>query len=451
MDADAPSALKRWKHERISGLEITLSKAARSVESERPLVTLQRVKGAERFTVNRINNKEPAVFKHAAVWLRGTPPETGNYVPPRATASRSIPTATIQRAPSWSCKVTYTFDTSKDKSLYEDILVTRSNWQCRVGNQFQMACPLFSRKTKRNANLVEQNKFPYTPHPVIRQAVEGSSEYVPSFVPPARLMAVKWEGSTKSLVLLKSTAQPELLEGDIVWISFTISYVIGQDEWFPEICPREITRVFSPPPDSEGLDMRLDGARPPLHPEGVLNTIPYQYPLLPLGIAENEDEDEDDKLYWNHVSPPPDDVELGNEQAGNGASSASTSKKTLDHDIDAPAAGSEMTMDCEDRSREPAAGESHDTNVLATTTGPSNKPSDSSSSEPDPATDAKGNPEATTKDVEMSDANKENLHPQIADVAAGKRRATDDVDDAVHAPSPPKRKTRAAKEKKSKH
>lgn len=78
-----------------------------------------------------------------------------------------------------------------------------------------------------------------TLHPWVRWALQSDHAWKPN---PDQPVVLAYEGGE-----LKSIADsefgPELVAGDIVWMSMTVSYHVGTREWRPEIRLYEIIRV----------------------------------------------------------------------------------------------------------------------------------------------------------------------------------------------------------------
>ncbi|KII93655.1 hypothetical protein PLICRDRAFT_171382 [Plicaturopsis crispa FD-325 SS-3] len=243
-----------WKKRRFRKDEISLATAADSAKSGKSIVWLKAERGGPRYNLCSVDNYDRRVFTYAAIWNRGTPAQTGNYVR-YGDPAPSIPISRIQRLIGYKCVVTYIFDTSEDPSLYEhftaletltrayDVFTNkmrpRRSWQTLSGARFQMSCPLFAKKTPWNESMLKDHRYSYPIHPWIREAAEESTEFIPSLVSPAKFLSYE----NGEMIPLSDSAYPDLNPGDTVWISMTIAYIAGQKDWFPEINPIEIVRV----------------------------------------------------------------------------------------------------------------------------------------------------------------------------------------------------------------
>jgi hypothetical protein len=116
-----------------------------------------------------------------------------------------------------------------------------------------MGFPLFTRK---NAfNMSKPTTSDYTPHPWLMNAVKEAPAWMPNPIRP-RKMAFKDE----CLISLQDDTDPEFSPGDIIWFSFTLSFVIGPIWWTPEYRPMDFIRVGhlnKPEEHHSGLDLEL--------------------------------------------------------------------------------------------------------------------------------------------------------------------------------------------------
>jgi hypothetical protein len=127
--------------------------------------------------------------------------------------------------------------------------------------RFVLATPLFVR---RNAfNRSKPTALRYTPHNWVADAVKDNRRWMPN-PERARLLVFKDE----SLGNLTDDSEPTLTAGDVIWMSFTLTFSIGSMYWAPEYRPIELIRVgrLSRPEGSrvgiETLDVNDDERKP---------------------------------------------------------------------------------------------------------------------------------------------------------------------------------------------
>ena len=76
-------------------------------------------------------------------------------------------------------------------------------------------------------------------HPWLQRAVQNSGgQYV---VNPRKPAVYEWVDN--SLLDLAESDRPQFDPGDIIWMSFTVGFNIGNEEWWPDVIPIEFIRV----------------------------------------------------------------------------------------------------------------------------------------------------------------------------------------------------------------
>ena len=82
-----------------------------------------------------------------------------------------------------------------------------------------------------------ETKVPYEPHPWIADAVR-SSDWLPNPDRPAC-----YEFSNSKLVSILEGDPPYLRRDDLVWLSFRVHIVFGNESWWPVFIPVDVVRV----------------------------------------------------------------------------------------------------------------------------------------------------------------------------------------------------------------
>lgn len=107
---------------------------------------------------------------------------------------------------------------------------------------------MFVKKTNHNEHLI--SKPPYPLHTWVSTALERTDKWVPNPERP-RLLAYE-DGQLKSIV---NSDPPYLERGDVVWISYAVTFGIHYLNWGPDFCPFDVIRVGKMSnPDGVGLD-----------------------------------------------------------------------------------------------------------------------------------------------------------------------------------------------------
>lgn len=95
---------------------------------------------------------------------------------------------------------------------------------------------MFLRRTKKTEKLAREP--PFKLHAWIEQALEGNDEYV---VNPQRPSVMAYENG--QLIDIGDSNPPRLVPGDLIWISFAVTFSIGLSSWGPKFRPIELVRV----------------------------------------------------------------------------------------------------------------------------------------------------------------------------------------------------------------
>lgn len=122
-----------------------------------------------------------------------------------------------------------------------------------------MASPMFARKAPRGRM---QSLPKYSLHPWVAQVLDGSEMFIAN---PDRPTCMSFDGG--KLAPLSGCKPPKFDKHDIIWVSFTIMYVVGPDLWGPVFRPIDVIRVGRIP---GGLSSRIDSSAVPDIDRGAL-------------------------------------------------------------------------------------------------------------------------------------------------------------------------------------
>lgn len=81
-------------------------------------------------------------------------------------------------------------------------------------------------------------QFPYDIHPWIKAATKDNPNYVANPNRPRMFELV--QGTLRDI---KDCDPPHLSKGDLVWVSFSVEFLIGGQAWSTNFIPYEIVRV----------------------------------------------------------------------------------------------------------------------------------------------------------------------------------------------------------------
>ncbi|EIW63226.1 uncharacterized protein TRAVEDRAFT_87590, partial [Trametes versicolor FP-101664 SS1] len=198
-----------------------------------------------------------AIFHTAGVIKWGSDPETGNFV---LEGQKAVVTNIYDRrtVPGSLCQFSYALDTHSDKSIwaaqkaFEDYVITvagfnkgskdRRTWQDGTGADRPNSYYVFSSQVfvKRvGVTKHREANIDYELHPWIAAVTKGpKTEY---FANPDRPKLLEPYGG--KLRNIKDSDSPQLKKGDVVWISFSVSFLLGGDTWTTNFTPFEIIRV----------------------------------------------------------------------------------------------------------------------------------------------------------------------------------------------------------------
>ncbi|PIL23937.1 hypothetical protein GSI_13688 [Ganoderma sinense ZZ0214-1] len=206
--------------------------------------------GRQRWVISDKKTGKPAIFSHAALFAQGDDIETGNFVPSNEEFPNGLEEKFAQRRANTRCFYTYVLDTYADLSLFEgqwildDYMKTvkgfnstslprrsyMSGQDPKYRSRFWMQTPIFLRREpdKDGANIDHL-------HPWVVQADHQSKLFRAN---PDRPRVWVKDGDK---ILPISECDPSVLQrGDLVAISFTITYHITKTNWFLQYHPVDV-------------------------------------------------------------------------------------------------------------------------------------------------------------------------------------------------------------------
>lgn len=115
---------------------------------------------------------------------------------------------------------------------------------------------MFIRRSART--LKRERGLEYELHPWIAEATSPGKAF---FANPDRPRVFALVGG--ALCNIGHCTPPALQYGDLVWISFTVEFIVGTHAWNPNFTPVEIIRVGSVIPELVGVEGLTGDASPP--------------------------------------------------------------------------------------------------------------------------------------------------------------------------------------------
>ncbi|KAI1786565.1 hypothetical protein LXA43DRAFT_897731 [Ganoderma leucocontextum] len=212
---------------------------------------------AARWVLCPPRGRKPATMWTAAVWRWNSDLDTGNFVPPGETTPARLPESRIQTMPNNMCRFTYVLDTTHDKSLwdaqkvFEEYVMNankfnpgkkgRREFQNGLGytQTFHLSSQIF---VKRSAHT--RTKEASRTYPLHNWIKNGTKKGMPFFANNEKpvLFEPDKEGGLRPL---SEGFPPTLKVGDLVWMSFSVEFFIGNMFWSTNFIPYEIVRVGS--------------------------------------------------------------------------------------------------------------------------------------------------------------------------------------------------------------
>ena len=242
-----------------------------------------------------VETNKLATLCHTGIYIFGSPLDTGNYVPDGQVAPDGVPVSRMyagsqfsiysdlfadictfrtfsQRQINFKCEVSYGFDTAIDSSFYKCAEVSSQNSSltlpllvvqkievalCRnksfnpdsreqrdyqvpsdsgTNGRFFISSPLFVKRTTLNRS--KPSAVGRTLHPWIGEALKVNGRWMANPELPRILVY-----QNDSLTNLADDSEPRLKAGDVIWMSFTLTFSIGPMFWAPEYRPIELVRI----------------------------------------------------------------------------------------------------------------------------------------------------------------------------------------------------------------
>ncbi|KAI0698734.1 hypothetical protein C8Q76DRAFT_633942 [Earliella scabrosa] len=267
MNEDLKRIITQWKMKGFRTSDIPYTSAVYSLQTDAPLVELKRTGPAE-WTLCCAGAATPAVLCHAGVFADADDYFTGNLVIDTKTLGswngEGAEISTRLSYASYRCNYSYAFDTQNDSDFYDlqkelenyvqtvpgfnpEDLVRRS-WQSGGSSfanlVFWMKTPMFLRHPPGE----RKPRFPKHLHTWVRQAEYKARKYRANPHRPS-VRAIE-EGRLKSIA---QCTPDKLREGDGVAVSFTIKYLEGETDWYPQYLIIDIVRIaLGTPPRTAG-------------------------------------------------------------------------------------------------------------------------------------------------------------------------------------------------------
>ncbi|KAH9848706.1 hypothetical protein C2E23DRAFT_738930 [Lenzites betulinus] len=249
-------ALHYWKNYTFSDSYTNLQDAVDTVNTSDNFLQARQVYPSRWLCLKDSKGVEEAIFHTAAIYRWGTNDETGNFVLSGKQAESGVPDRT---EPSTLCQFSYGIDTHRDKTIwkaqkaFEEYVAgvqgfnkaqkKRRPWQDGTTAEKPNSMFVFNSQVfvKRNqATKHREAHIPYELHDWIKAVTVDSprSEYFANPDRPALL-----EPQQGQLCSIKKSSPPAMQKGDLVWMSFSVQFIIGSDTWSTTFVPYEIVRV----------------------------------------------------------------------------------------------------------------------------------------------------------------------------------------------------------------
>ncbi|KAI0715430.1 hypothetical protein C8Q76DRAFT_619279 [Earliella scabrosa] len=263
MEDQLKRVVSEWKSKGFRPSDIPYGDAVYSLETDSPLVELSRT-GHSEWTVCRVGSRTPAVLCYAGVFSDADDYLTGNLVidnKKKKKTSEDESDNTLHYA-SYRCNYSYAFQTHSDSDFYDlqkllearlqmmtdfnpDNTVRRS-WQSGdsefTPSEFWMKTPMFIRHIPGE----RKPPFPEHLHRWVRQAEGRARKYRAN---PNRPAVRAVEGGR--LMNIAQCTPNRLREGDAVAVSFTLKYIEGETDWYPQYLLIDIVRVMNGVPSKK--------------------------------------------------------------------------------------------------------------------------------------------------------------------------------------------------------
>ncbi|KAI0715442.1 hypothetical protein C8Q76DRAFT_597221, partial [Earliella scabrosa] len=240
-----------WKEQHFRVSDIPFSAAIDSLRSITPCVELRRASDYE-WVFCHPGTTQPAVFSFAGIFSTADNYYSGNLVPQGAKTPAGVELE--RKYASYRCNYTYCLETKDDSELYflqgamDEFMaevpgfnvngLPRREWQsgAGVGSTFRywMKVPMFVR-------LKSGEPKPSPPSHLHRWVINADKRSRAYRANAARPEVYGLQGLHP--IDIRKCDVPFLERGDAVAFSFTVAYVVGSKDWYPQLLPVDIVRV----------------------------------------------------------------------------------------------------------------------------------------------------------------------------------------------------------------
>ncbi|KAI0708384.1 hypothetical protein C8Q76DRAFT_626993 [Earliella scabrosa] len=249
--------LASWKLHKFRQSDLPFEIGVGSLENGPELIEAKRT-GAVQWGIFFAGTDTPAVFSYAAVFASADDYLTGNLVMAGTPDPPNVDLTKIQRHANHKCYYAFSFDTSRDDGLYiyqkklETYMQTVQGFnpthvdrriggrgrETGVNYRFWMRTPMFLRLEGGQ----DKPPCPDYLHESVRKADKESWMYRANPIRP-RIRSIE-EGRLRDI----AQSTPSVLEfGDIVAMTFMVTYVEGRFDWYPHYHLLDVVRVQHAP------------------------------------------------------------------------------------------------------------------------------------------------------------------------------------------------------------
>ncbi|KAI0684414.1 hypothetical protein C8Q76DRAFT_636623, partial [Earliella scabrosa] len=254
-------AVSHWREHRFRVSDLPFEAAVRSLNSATPWVELRRASEYE-WVFCMPGTNQPAIFSYAGLFATADDYYTGNLVPNGSQAPAGM--EGDRKYASFRCNYTYCLDTKDDPSIFilqgemdnfvgevpgfNPTGIMRREWQSGAGfgttSRFWMKVPMFVRNREGERKLPAARHL----HPWVVNADRKSRAYRANIARP-EIYGVTTQGNP---IDIRKCENSRLEKGDVVAFSFTVVYVVGGKDWYPQLLPVDLVRVKERTPSAGG-------------------------------------------------------------------------------------------------------------------------------------------------------------------------------------------------------
>ncbi|KAF6742482.1 hypothetical protein DFP72DRAFT_860416 [Ephemerocybe angulata] len=252
--------LKKLGRMKFSSKQVTLSELLLGLKKGTEVFSLKRSQQfPSNFMVWDNIRSDYVVCTHAFVIRFASPLDTGNFCPDGAQLPEGLNEQMRRREPGLFCQVSISFDTRVEPeipnrlSLIEDWGKgpagfptegkSRNPWNSpasvAAGQRFSVASNIFQKRTGYNVKD-DRYEVPYEVHPWISNSTVPSN---PSWIPNPNLVRVMHKRRNDILEPIEKSSNPKLVAGDVVSMTFKISFSATGLFWNMSFVPIQIIRM----------------------------------------------------------------------------------------------------------------------------------------------------------------------------------------------------------------